>query len=234
MAAKYLGDYFDIHCGGEDHIAIHHTNEIAQTEASRGTRLANFWMHGYFLQMDNAKMSKSTGDFLRLASIQERGLPAVTYRYFCLTAHYRTQMAFSWESLTSSGVALQRLYQAAWEWGSPTSVNSDFYQRFLNFVNDDLNMPRALALTWDLVRSALPAGEKKATLLAFDQVFGLDVEHWQPAVVEVPEAVQALAQERQTARLNKQWQLADELRAAIAEAGFQVEDSREGPLLKRL
>ena len=234
MAAKYLGDYFDIHCGGEDHISIHHTNEIAQSEASRGTRMANIWMHGYFLQMDNAKMSKSTGDFLRLESIEAQGLPAMAYRYFCLTAHYRTQMSFSWESLESNGIALQRLYQAAWEWGDPSEVDEDFYQRFLNFVNDDLNMPRALALTWDLAKSSLPNSVKKATLLAFDAVFGLDIKNWKPAVIEVPEAVQILAQQRQQARQDKQWQLADELRAAIAEAGFQVEDSRAGPILKPL
>lgn len=234
MAAKYLGDYFDIHCGGEDHISIHHTNEIAQSEASRGTRMANFWMHGYFLQMDNAKMSKSTGGFLRLESIEAQGLPAVAYRYFCLTAHYRTQMSFSWESLESNGIALQRLYQAAWEWGDPSEVDEDFYQRFLNFVNDDLNMPRALALTWDLAKSSLPNAVKKATLLAFDVVFGLGIERWKPVDVDVPEAVQILAQQRQQARQDKQWQLADELRAAIAEAGFQVEDSRDGPSLKPL
>ncbi|MEJ6515447.1 MAG: cysteine--tRNA ligase, partial [Pseudomonadales bacterium] len=102
MSAKYLGDYFDIHCGGEDHIPIHHTNEIAQTEASRGTRLANFWMHGYFLQLDNNKMSKSTGEFLRLETLLEQGIDPMVYRYFCLTAHYRTQMSFSWDSLASN------------------------------------------------------------------------------------------------------------------------------------
>ena len=122
MAAKYLGDYFDIHCGGEDHIPIHHTNEIAQTEAARGTRLANFWMHGYFLQLDSAKMSKSSGDFLRLSTLVERGIEPAAYRYFCLTAHYRTQMSFSWESLDASSKALSRLYKTAFEWGEPGEV----------------------------------------------------------------------------------------------------------------
>jgi cysteinyl-tRNA synthetase len=234
MAAKYLGDYFDIHCGGEDHIPIHHTNEIAQTEASRGTRLANFWMHGYFLQLENAKMSKSTGEFLRLESLAEHGLPMVAYRYFCLTAHYRTQMSFSWESLEANNVALQRLYLAAWEWGAATDVDPVFYQRFLDHVNDDLNMPRALAVAWELVKSGLDNGIKKATILAFDVVFGLGIAGWEPAEVSIPAAVQQLADDREAARQAKQWQLADELRASITAAGFVVEDTREGPRLKSL
>ena len=228
MAAKYLGDYFDIHCGGEDHIPIHHSNEIAQTEASRGTRLANFWMHGYFLQLDNSKMSKSTGEFLRLGAIAEHGLPTLAYRYFCLTAHYRTQMAFSWESLASNAVALQRLYQAAWDWGDAGEMDAGYYQRFCDCLNDDLNTPRALAVCWEMVKSDLPAASKKATLLAFDQVLGLGIAAWQPAQVEIPEAVMALVEQRWQARQDKQWQRADELRDAISAAGFQVEDSRDG------
>jgi cysteinyl-tRNA synthetase len=234
MAAKYLGDYFDIHCGGEDHISIHHTNEIAQTEASRGTRLANFWMHGYFLQLADTKMSKSSGGFLRLESLTDHGLTMVAYRYFCLTAHYRTQMSFSWESLEANNIALQRLYLAAWEWGDATDVDPVFYQRFLNHVNDDLNMPRALAVAWELVKSGLDKGVKKATILAFDEVFGLRIKDWKPAEVDIPVAVQQLADDRQAARDAQQWQLADEIRAAITEAGFVVEDSREGPRLKPL
>ena len=103
MAQKYLGDFFDIHCGGEDHIPVHHTNEIAQTEARVGTRLANFWMHGYFLLTNDAKMAKSAGEFLRLSLLQERGYDPLAYRYLCLTAHYRTQMSFSWEALDARG-----------------------------------------------------------------------------------------------------------------------------------
>ncbi|MEX0942479.1 MAG: cysteine--tRNA ligase, partial [Pseudomonadales bacterium] len=150
MAAKYLGNFFDIHCGGEDHIPIHHTNEIAQTEAARGTRLANFWMHGYFLQDDNAKMAKSKGEFLRLTTLEERGFDPLVYRYLCLTGHYRTQMSFSWESMESNQVALNRMRSAAFEWGEPGEIAESYYQRFFECINDDLNMPRALAVAWDL------------------------------------------------------------------------------------
>ena len=153
MSAKYLGDFFDIHCGGEDHISIHHTNEIAQTEASRGTRLANFWMHGYFLQMDDSKMSKSSGEFLRLASLVEKGIDPMVYRYFCLSAHYRTQMSFGWEDLASKGIALRRMYQSAFEMGEPGKIIPQYHDRFMQRINDDLNMPRALAVAWDLLRS---------------------------------------------------------------------------------
>lgn len=233
MSARYLGDFFDIHCGGEDHIPIHHTNEIAQTEASRGTRLANFWMHGYFLQLDNARMAKSSGDFLRLASFEERDLDPLIYRYLCLTAHYRSQLSFSWESIDSSRVALNRLYEAAHSWGAPGEVSAAWYDRWLDCVNDDLNMPRALAVAWELIRSDEADDVKKATLLAFDAVFGLDIGAWTPPEVAVPPEVQLLAEQRQQARRNKQWARADELRDAIIAAGFQIEDTRDGPRVKK-
>ena len=234
MSAKYLGDFFDIHCGGEDHIPIHHTNEIAQTEASRGTRLANFWMHGYFLQLDNAKMSKSTGDFLRLAVVSERGFDPLVYRYFCLTAHYRTQMSFSWESLEANATALNRLYEAAHSWGEPGGeANPEYMVKFLNCVNDDLNMPRALAVTWELVKSDLTNPEKKATLLAFDQVLGLNIAAWIPKQIDVPEEVLALAEQRQAAREAKDWGRADELRDEALAAGYVIEDTKDGPVVKK-
>jgi len=234
MSAKFLGDYFDIHCGGEDHISIHHTNEIAQTEASRGTRLANFWMHGYFLQLDSAKMSKSTGDFLRLQVLVDRDIEPLVYRYFCLTAHYRTQMSFSWESLNANGVALRRLYEAAFEWGeSSEKPIAEYMERFMVCINDDLNMPRALAVAWDLIKADAPAADKKATLLAFDVIFGLDIAEWKPEVIEVPDAILAMAKARETARQNKEWARADELRDEALSAGYVIEDTKEGPRVKK-
>ncbi|MEX2489635.1 MAG: cysteine--tRNA ligase [Pseudomonadales bacterium] len=232
MAAKYLGDFFDIHCGGEDHIPIHHTNEIAQTQASRGTRLANFWMHGYFLQLNDARMSKSSGEFLRLYSLEEAGMNPIVYRYLCLTAHYRSQLSFSWDSLEANRVALERLYQAAWEWGEPGEVSRTWYDKFLTCVNDDLNTPRAVAVMWELIRSDEPDEVKKATLLAFDQVLGLDIADWHPQEVEIPPGIERMANEREEARANKDWQRADQLRDAIIDAGYSIEDTREGPRLK--
>lgn len=233
MSAKYLGDFFDIHCGGEDHIPIHHTNEIAQTEASRGTRLANFWMHGYFLQVEDAKMAKSSGGFLTLDVLAERGFEPLDYRYFCFTAHYRSQMAFSWESLEAAKVALGRLYQAAWSWEGVGEPSSEYLTRFYGYLNDDLNMPRALAVIWELIRSDEADEVKKATLLRCDEILGLDIATWKPEELDVPGEVIELLEQREAARVEKNWQLADELRDQIAELGFSVEDTREGPKLTK-
>jgi len=229
MSAKYLGDFFDIHCGGEDHIPIHHTNEIAQTEASRGTRLANFWMHGYFLQLDSAKMSKSTGDFLTLSKLPENGIDHLVYRYFCMTAHYRTQMSFSWESLKASQTALNRLYQAAFDWGEPGDVLENFVERFLTEINDDLNFPRALAVVWDLVKADAAPGDKKATLLALEPLLGLNIKAWQPKKTEVPAEILAMVEARQQARASKNFEESDRLRGEVEALGYQIEDTREGP-----
>ncbi|MGH7927954.1 MAG: cysteine--tRNA ligase, partial [Candidatus Binatia bacterium] len=109
MSAKYLGTFFDIHCGGEDHVPVHHTNEIAQTEACHGTRLANFWMHGHFLLLEDAKMAKSSGEFLRMQSLVDRGYDPLAYRYFCMGAHYRAKLSFRWEALDGAQTALERL-----------------------------------------------------------------------------------------------------------------------------
>ena len=229
MSAKYLGDFFDIHCGGEDHIPIHHTNEIAQTEASLGTRLANFWMHGYFLQLGSEKMSKSSGDFLRLALLETRGISVLAYRYFCMTAHYRTQMNFSWESLEASQTALNRLYEAAYSWGAPGEVIDSVVDDFHTEVNDDLNFPKALAVVWGLVKADFPAADKKATLLKLDELLGLDIAEWKPATIEIPEAVMSRVLAREDARKQKDFTKADALRDEVLAAGFVIEDTRDGP-----
>lgn len=228
MSAKYLGDFFDIHCGGEDHIPIHHTNEIAQTEAARGTRLANFWMHGYFLQLEKSKMSKSSGEFLTIDVLEEKGFSAMDYRYLCLTAHYRTQMSFSWDALEGAKTALGRLYEASWRWGEAGEPDQEYLTRFMDCANDDLNMPRALAVLWELVKSDLPDAIKKATVLSWDDLMGLDIAAWEPEIVEIPEEVHQLVADRESARKNKDWALADELRDKALGLGFAIEDTRDG------
>jgi cysteinyl-tRNA synthetase len=126
MSAKYLGNFFDIHCGGEDHISVHHTNEIAQTEACYGTRLANFWLHGHFLIAADSKMAKSSGEFLRMRSLIDRGYDPLAYRYFCKGAHYRAKLSFTWEALDAAHGALQRLRKIAYEWGAPKELDVDY------------------------------------------------------------------------------------------------------------
>ena len=225
MAQKYLGDYFDIHCGGEDHIPVHHTNEIAQTEARVGTRLANFWMHGYFLTLNNAKMAKSAGEFLRMKSLTDRGYDPLTYRFLCLTAHYRTQMSFSWDAMDAAQTGLERLRRQVFELGPAGAADPEFVERFRAEVNDDLQFPKALALLWEALKSPLPDPAKKATLLAFDTCLGLRLAEWQPTVDIIPPEVEALARARLAARQAKDWAESDRLRDAIAALGFAVEDS---------
>lgn len=234
MSAKYLGTYFDIHCGGEDHIPVHHTNEIAQTQACYNTRLANFWMHGYFLQLDNAKMAKSSGEFLRVQLLIDKGYDPLAYRFFCLSASYRAKLNFNWEGLDGSVTALERLRSAVYELGAPGSVDETMIDRFCAQINDDLNMPRAVALTWDVLKSDLPAPVKKATILAFDRVLGLRLAEWQPKKdEEISAEFMALLDARRQARAEKRWKDADAIREQISAAGYEVIDTPQGAKLKK-
>ena len=235
MAQKYLGDWFDIHCGGEDHIPVHHTNEIAQTEARVGTRLANFWMHGYFLLSNDAKMAKSAGEFLRIASLAERGYDPIAFRYLCLTGHYRSQLNFTWEALDAAQTGLDRMRLGFHALPADAAARADpaLVERFTDMLNDDLNLPRALAVAWEALRGDAPAAVKRATLVKFDEVLGLGLATWQPRVVEVPADIEALANARADARRARHWAEADRLRRALADAGWEVEDRADGHVLKR-
>ncbi|PID56932.1 cysteine--tRNA ligase [candidate division KSB3 bacterium] len=232
MSAKYLGQFFDIHCGGEDHISVHHNNEIAQTQACYGTNLANFWMHGYFLQLNNEKMAKSSDEFLRLQTLLDRGYDPLAYRYLNLTAHYRSHLTFSWEAMDAASRALERLRVIAYDWGAPGELDEEWLETFTTFVNNDLNIPRALAVCWDLAKSALSNSVKKATLCKFDEVLGLRLAEWEPAEESIPEQILALAKQRQHARSEKRWQEADDLRDRIIAAGYEIKDTPHGPKLR--
>ncbi|HZQ60210.1 MAG TPA: cysteine--tRNA ligase [Casimicrobiaceae bacterium] len=229
MAQKYLGDYFDIHCGGEDHIPVHHTNEIAQTEARVGTRLANFWMHGYFLLENEAKMAKSAGEFLRVQALIDRGYDPLAFRYLCLTAHYRTQLNFTWEALDAAATGLDRL-RATFHALPDESKRPDAQalERFTQHIADDLNVPRALAIAWEVARGDADPGVKRATLARFDRVLGLGLESWQPPRQDVPEHVLALAQARAAARKDRNWAEADRLRQALHATGWEMADRPDG------
>ena len=234
MAQRYLGDFFDIHCGGEDHIPVHHTNEIAQTEARVGTRLANFWMHGYFLLANDAKMAKSAGEFLRIGALVERGYDPLAFRYLCLTGHYRTQLNFTWEALDAAATGLARMRAGfhALPGDASAGANADLLERFTAQVNDDLNAPRALALAWEVLRGDLGPAVKRATLARFDDVFGLGLAAWEPADEAAPAPIAALAEARADARRARNWAEADRLRAALHTAGWEIEDKPDGYALK--
>lgn len=234
MAEHYLGDFFDIHCGGEDHIPIHHTNEIAQTEARASTRLANFWLHGYFLLLNDAKMAKSAGEFLRIQSLTDRGYDPLAYRYLCLTAHYRKQLSFTWEALDAAQTALDRLRQGIFTLPQDKKAAPDaaLLEQFTAEINDDLNVPRGLALAWEILRGPLDPATKRATLLRFDEVFGLRLGSWAPKEIDIPEAVATLAEQRLAARQAKNWAESDRLRDEINVSGWDIEDIASGYRLK--
>jgi len=234
MSAKYLGKLFDIHCGGEDHITVHHPNEIAQTQACHGTRLANYWMHGYFLQIDRGRMGKSAGNFLRVQTLMDKGYDPLAYRFMCLGAHYRSHLSFTWEGMAGATTALNRLRTTAYEWGTAGTVDEDFVAQFASHINDDLNMPRALAVVWDLAKSDLPDSTKKATLLLFDEVLGLHLAAWTPPKDDVPAAILTLVEQRLAARRAKNWAAADSLRDRITVAGYAVKDTPQGPQVTKL
>ncbi len=232
MSVKYLGPLFDIHCGGKDHIPVHHSNEIAQCEVAHGTRLANYWLHGYFLETGQEKMSKSAGEFLRLQTLLDRDIDPLAYRYLCLTAHYRSDLRFSWESLDAAVVALGRLRQAVHGAPAGGEVDAASLDQFQAELLNDLNSPKAIAVTWNLVRSDLDPADRRATLLAMDEVLGLDLANWTPVETTVPAEIEELLAARNAARAARDWGRADALRDQIHAAGFDIEDGPEGSRLK--
>jgi cysteinyl-tRNA synthetase len=191
-------------------------------------------MHGYFLLSNDAKMAKSAGEFLRLSLLQERGYDPLAYRYLCLTAHYRTQMSFSWEALDSAVTALDRMRRAIHALPIESAEpEASYVARFTEQINDDLNVPRALAVAWEVLRGDLPPAIRRATLVKFDDVLGLRLASWRPTEEVVPAEVQALADARAAARRNKAWAEADRLRGELAAAGWEMEDLGQGFKLKR-
>lgn len=230
MAIKYLGETFDIHCGGIDHIPVHHTNEIAQSEAATGKQFVKYWLHGEFLVIDEKRMGKSEGNAYTLAWLKNEGVTPLAYRYFCLNAHYRSKLNFSLEAVLGASKALQNLHDKVAMMGEPTIGCAEFEQSFRNAINDDLNIPQALATIWKLLKSDYPDGAKKQSLLKFDEVLGLGLKDIKPVVV-LPE-VQMLVERREQARVSKDWALSDELRVEIKEHGFLVDDTDLGPIVK--
>ena len=222
MAEKYLGETFDIHIGGEDHIPVHHTNEIAQCQAKNGHVQANFWLHGYFLNINNEKISKS-GSTLRLESLIDKGYDPLSYRYLTLTSHYRSQLSFTWEGLNGAQKALRRLRKKITGMPDGGHVDNQFKAEFLAHISRDLNTPQALALLWEVTDSSIEPANKKATLLYFDQVFGLDLEKVEQ--VTIPKEVQQLAEQRQCMKQQGRFDEADTIREQIRALGYQVNDS---------
>ncbi len=238
MSKKFLGIPFDIHCGGVDHILIHHTNEIAQAEAAWGKILANYWLHGEFLTVEGKKMAKSLGNIFTLKDLIQKGFDPLSFRYLCLTSHYRKKLNFTFEALKASQNALQSLRQKIQELKSKkekkkTKKIKTYQQKFLKAVNDDLNIPKALALCFELISDPTVSREEKYTLLLdFDRVFGLGFEKIKK--LKVPKKIKKLVQLREKYRKLKDFQKADQIREEIKKLGYWVEDTKEGPKIKPL
>ena len=244
MSKKFLGDTFDIHCGGIDHIPIHHTNEIAQSEACNGKEFVHYWLHGAFLDDETGKMSKSKGAFLTFAFLKDKGYSALDYRYMCLGTHYRKRLIFNWDILESAKTAHGRLIRNILELrkmdspdSSDSSDSSDSYKKkFLEAVNDDLNMPEALAVLWGVQKDEKLAPTAKLELIFdFDRVLGLDlVNVKEEAAPEPPEEVMQLVQQRTEAKNSKNFKLADELRARVKDLGWEIVDKKDGAEVKKI
>ena len=241
MAAKYLGVPFDIHTGGIDHIPVHHTNEIAQTRAATGKLLAEWWLHGEFLNVKQAgedlKMSKSAGTFVRLQDIVERGFDPLAFRFMTYQAHYRKKLNFDEEGLTAAATGLKRLHQtfAALPAQDGAAPDGAALERFRAALRDDLNAPQALATVWDVSRNeSLSPDVRRATLLEMDRVLPMGLDAVQPAVEEGPPAeVVALLEQRNAARAAKDFATSDRLRGEIGALGWEIRDSAQGSTLTR-
>ena len=243
MSRKYLGEEFDIHTGGVDHIPTHHENEIAQSKGAFGKIPAKIWMHVEFLQIDGGKMSKSLGNVYTISQLEEKGIEALAYKLFCYTAHYRTKLNFTFEGAAASQKALNRLREAFVKHNNGNdNVDDELIQKyknkFLDAINDDLNMPLAMSTVWELARNDLKSKKISDLLLDFDRVLGLDLKNSEKYLeeqnkVELPDEIADLLEKRKKARKEKNWQLSDEIRDVLKEKGYIVKDTKEGMTVEK-
>jgi cysteinyl-tRNA synthetase len=231
MSMKYLGETFDIHTGGEEHIPVHHTNEIAQSEAATGKKFVNYWLHMRWLLFKGEKISKSTGGLYTLSELEKQGFNPLAFRYFCLTAHYRTQLDFSIENLKNAQNSYERLKNIISELKDDKKENEKYLKEFEKAMDDDLNTGKALQVLWEMLRDEKAEG-KYQTIKRMDKVFGLKL--LEKEKLEVPSEIKKLVNEREKARENKEWKKSDELRQKIKKLGWWVDDTSEGPKIKKL
>ncbi len=243
MSMHYLGETFDIHTGGIDHIPVHHTNEIAQAETATGKDFVKYWLHNEFLVMGKEKMAKSGEGFITLQRIIDKGIDPMDYRYFLLNSHYRKPVTFTWEGLSGAGNGMTHLKEKVIEIkGSPSDRGAEkipsYIENFKEALNDDFNTPRGLAVMWSVIKDdTLGNSQKMELLLDFDKILALGIEKIKEEsknIEPVDEEVEKLVEERQNARKNKNWALSDELRKKITEKGYVVSDTPQGPVIKKI
>ncbi len=231
MSRKYLGELFDIHTGGIDHIPIHHENEIAQSKGYSGHIPANWWMHCEFLLVDGGKMSKSLNNIYTLEDLKNKGFSPLDYKMFTFTSHYRNKLNFTWESLESAKTALFRLkdgYQKHAEGSEDVddSVINEYETKFHEAINDDLNMPQAMSVVWDVIKNPIKSKKFAELLRKFDQVLGVKIDEKEE--IELPKEIEDIIEERKQARTDKDWNKSDELRDKLFDLGYVVKDTKNG------
>ena len=238
MSRKYLGEQFDIHTGGVDHIPIHHENEIAQSIGATGCIPAKTWMHVEFLQINGGKMSKSLHNVYTISDLEKEGIEALAYRYFTFSAHYRTKLNFTWDSIKAAQVALNRLREATKQHKNGTleadkTKIEEYTKRFEDAINDDINMPLVMAVVWDVAREKDKSKDYYELLMKFDTILSLDLDKTEEKEIYSDE-VNAILEERKLARQNKDFAKSDELRDKLKELGYEVKDTREGQILNKI
>lgn len=232
MGRRFLGENFDIHTGGVDHIPVHHENEIAQCKGAFGHNPANLWMHCEFLLVNGGKMSKSLGNVYTISQLKENGVEALAYKLFCYSSHYRNKLNFTWDGAKASQVALNRLRKAYLLHLEGTEEIDDNYlseieEKFHKAINDDINMPEAMGIVWDLLKNEKKSIKIANLILKFDEVLGLDIANSKKYLqkdIEIPEEIIALAEKRKEAKINKNFEEADKIRNEIIEKGYNIKD----------
>lgn len=236
MSTKYLGKTFDVHTGGIDLSSIHHNNEIAQSENASGCQLAHYWLHNEFVNVKDGKMAKSEGNQINLKDLVDQGFTPLAYRYFLLLSHYRTPTHFTWEALKAAENAYRKLKEIYHSLSREKGKIDDKYKKeFERTLQNDLNTPEAVAVVWKLVKDTkLSSADKRLTLLDFDKVLGLNLEHNEYEIKEIPNEISDLLQERELARKEKNWKKADEIRQKSIAKGYDISDTSEGQKVRKI
>ena len=230
MAQKYLGDMLDIHTGGVDLLFPHHENEIAQSEAATDKKFVNFWLEGEHLLVAGEKMAKSLGNIYTLEEVIKRDFDPISLRYLFLTAHYRSKLNFTWKSLEAAQNTLENLTEEVLNWDDPKIGCAEFEGNFAQAINNDLDMPKAVSVMWELVKSDYPTSAKHQSILMMDKVLGLSLDKIKPE--KLPAGAQEFIQKREESRRQGKFEESDELRIKLQKMGVYVEDTPEGPRWK--
>ncbi|MBR3751230.1 MAG: cysteine--tRNA ligase [Clostridia bacterium] len=240
MSLKYLGEHFDIHTGGVDHIPVHHENEIAQSEALLGKPAVNYWMHGEFMMVDGGKMSKSLGNTYTVSDLKDKGYDPLAFRYLCLNSHYRNKLNFTWDAMDGAQVSYKRLLEAALAHKKAPAEDDDAIapalEDFFGAISDDLNAPKALGFMWVLAKNPHKSKKIYDALVSMDSILALDIAKCEEklAVDEIlPPEVEELAAKRSAARAARDWAESDRLRDLISQMGYNVLDTKDGTKVTR-